>query len=76
MQAPWTRITKSYAYQITEKTYPYQRHVPRGGGGGGVLWIYIGGGGVPWHTKYGVFGAGTTQNGGPYVRLQPKKGGI
>ena len=25
---PWTRITDPYAYQITEKTYPYQRHVP------------------------------------------------
>ena len=28
MQVPWTRIIDPYAYQITEKTYPYQRHVP------------------------------------------------
>ena len=28
MQVPWTGIIDPYAYQITEKTYPYQRHVP------------------------------------------------
>ena len=28
MHVPGTRITDPYSYQITENTYPYQRHVP------------------------------------------------
>ena len=28
MHVPGTRITDPYSYQITENTYPFQRHVP------------------------------------------------
>ena len=52
---------------------PRESYYP-GGGGGGVLGIYIGGG-VPWHTKKGGlrYGQSPKKGGGSYVRAQPQK---
>ena len=44
-------------------------------GGGGVLGKYTGGG-VPWHTKKGVLGAGTTRKRGVLGAGQVKKGSL